>query len=179
MKMFCWLDLLSLILTISPAVAPQMKLQRQGQDVNIQHLLPQAHSQSIAVTQKIAIYLRIQFPLSWCDTCSKYSCSLLCCPMSIHSGKILVNNRLSAEGLWGDNPFSASPNTFLHYYSSSCTAVTPQTPLQKLFSVSVATSWNYLSFLHCYQSSPYKAVHGRSGSPSYLLCHVSHTNPRA
>lgn len=123
----------------SPVVAPQMRLQQQGQDVNIQHFLPRAHSQSIAVTQKIAIYLRIQFPLSWCDSCSKHSCSLLCCLMSLPSGKTLVNNRLPAEGLWGDNPFSASPNTFFHYYWSSCTAVTPQTPLQKLFGVSVAT----------------------------------------
>jgi len=60
-------------------------------------------------------YLRIQ-SLSGVIFSVEYSCSLVCSPVSLPSGKTLVNNRLLAEGQRGDKPFSSPANIFFGYY---------------------------------------------------------------
>lgn len=173
-KCFPELDLLSLMLTTPPAVALQVRLQWQGQDTNSPCGL------SWAKSSPTADIWESNFEFPGAKFSAEYSCSLLCIPMSFSSGKTLVNNRLLAEGLWGDNPSPSPANIFFGYYWSPCTAITLQTPLQKLFGAPVATFLNLscLLTLLSIMSLRSSALRVRESSMPSLPC-FSYVNPTA
>lgn len=105
MRCLCGLGLWSPTPIVPPAVAPRMMLQWQGQEMNM-YSLPWARSGHISVTGKAATYLRIQ-PLADVIFSAEYSCPPPCCPTSLPLGTTPVKNRLLAEELWGENPFSS------------------------------------------------------------------------